>query len=109
MPSRHGRANRFPVLRSVLNRWGPVISPRPALPIVYCAGNENTEVSNQWSSDCVPVMGSPLTFGAERLLPHTQVFVARAGDKLGPLWNVVIPLNSQPPIMFARTPFDSHL
>src|SRR5260370_581975 len=38
IPSRHGRANRFPVFRSVLNRWGPVISPRPAFPTVYCAG-----------------------------------------------------------------------
>src|SRR3954468_17074959 len=108
MPSRHGSANRFAVLRSVLNRWGPGISPRPALPIVYCAGNENTEVSNQWSSDWDPVIGFLLTFGAERLLPHTHVFAARVGDRLGPLWNVVIPLNSQPPMMLARMPFDSH-
>src|SRR3954454_10923529 len=108
MPSRHGKAKRLATFISVLNKCGPLIRPRPALPIVYCAGNENTEVSNQFPSDCDPVIGFPLTFGAERLFPQTQVFVARPGESVGPLWKVVMPLNSQPPIAWARTPWVSH-
>src|SRR6185295_8147720 len=83
---------------------------RGALPNVFGAGDENTDVSNHCTPDPIPpsTVGVPLTSGRCVLSGAFNValdIVMPIGD---PVWYWKMPLTCQPPRIWLATPSRSH-
>src|SRR6266571_2323207 len=93
IPAKVLNRERFQLLRP-----GPKTMLRPAEPNESGPGATKAAVLNHWSTVFGPLLGSPTKSGRVVAPPTPALSPAECVTVSGrPLWNVVIPENSQPP------------